>query len=180
MKITYYSFICCFVAACSAAEPPETSAHNESVECEFSFHELNSCGYQSKDREIKVQIETAAIEEDELRLMALSVENNRKKFALNISPDTTLLEGDIGFISFADIDFDSTADLAITTSFGVANLYFDYWVYQPEKAEYVYIGNLPKLMLDPATKTVTTKIKLNAASYEENILIWKDGALIKQ
>jgi len=145
-----------------------------------SFHELDSCGYQSKDREIKVQIETAAIEEDELRLMALSVENNRKKFALNISPDTTLLEGDIGFISFADIDFDSTADLAITTSFGVANLYFDYWVYQPEKAEYVYIGNLPKLRLDSATKTVTTKIKLNAASYEENILIWKDGALIKQ
>ena len=180
MKITHYSFICCFVAACSAAEPPKTSAHNESVECELSFHELDSCGYQSKDREIKVQIKTAVIEEDELGLMSLSVENNCKKFVLNISPDTTLLDGDIGFISFADINFDSTADLAITTSFGVANLYFDYWVYQPEKAEYVYIGNLPKLTLDPATKTVTTKIKLNAASYEENILIWKDGALIKQ
>lgn len=180
MKITYYSFICCFVAACSAAEPPETSARNRSIECEFSFHELDSCGYQSKDTEIKVQIKTAAIEEDELGLMALSVENNRKKFALNISPDTTLLEGDIGFISFADINFDNTADLAITTSFGVANLYFDYWVYQPEKAEYVYIGNMPKLTLDPATKTVTTKIKLNAASYEKNIFIWKGGALIKQ
>lgn len=180
MKITYYSLVCCFVAACSAAEPPKTSAHNQSVECEFSFHELDSCGYQSKDREIKVQIKTAVIEEDELGLMSLSVENNCKKFVLNISPDTTLLDGDIGFISFADINFDSTADLAITTSFGVANLYFDYWVYQPEKAEYVYIGNLPKLTLDPATKTVTTKIKLNAASYEENILIWKDGALIKQ
>lgn len=180
MKITYYSFICCFVAACSAAEPPKTSAHNESVECEFSFHELDSCGYQSKDTEIKVQIKTAAIEEDELGLMALSVENNHKKFTLNISPDTTLLEDDIGFILFADINFDSIADLAITTSFGVANLYFDYWVYQPETAEYIYIGNLPKLMLDPATKTVTTKIKLNAASHEQNIFIWKDDALIKQ
>lgn len=180
MKITYYSLICCFVAACSTAEPQETSAHNQSVECEFLFHELDSCGYQSKDTEVKVQIKTTVIEEDELGLMALSVENNRKKFALNVSPDTTLIDGEIGVISFADINFDNTADLAITTSFGVANLYFDYWVYQPEKVGYVYIGNLPKLMLDPATKTVSTKIKLNAASYEENIFIWNGDVLIKQ
>lgn len=180
MKITYYSLVCCFVAACSAAEPPDAPVSNEAVDCEFSFNDLNSCGYKTKDSEIKVQIETQTIEEDELGLIALNVTNNSKKFQLPILPDTTFIDGDIGFISFADINFDAFPDLAITTSFGVANLYFDYWVYQADKAEYVYVGNLPALMLDPATKTVSTKVKLNAANYEESVFIWKDDALIKK
>lgn len=180
MKITGCLLIFCLGTECNAATVPAPASIEATTECEFSLDHLNSCGYRSKNFEIEVQLETATIDKDELGLLALTVINNRKKFELPISADTSLLEGDMGFISFPDINFDSIPDLAITTSFGVANLYLDYWVYQPEQKNYFYVGNLPQLILDSSTRTITTRVKNNAGSYEESSLIWSNGSLIKR
>ena len=47
-----------------------------------------------------------------------------------------------------DINSDGYNDLFFTTSYGIANYYKDYWLYDSLKQEFVYIGNFPSLKLE--------------------------------
>ena len=42
-----------------------------------------------------------------------------KQHLLSLSPDVSMTPGDIGIVSFTDINFDDVPDLAISASFGV-------------------------------------------------------------
>lgn len=164
-----------FVVACESSEP--ISAFGESpVECEIQFNKLGVCAYKNKT-DIKVKVESEMVADDEKTLKALEVEINKKKILLPITPDTAILEGDIGYISFSDINFDGFPDLSITTSFGVANLYLDYWVYVPYSSTYIHVGNFPHLTLNAKEKTVSATVKINAASYESKTWRWHGVAL---
>lgn len=88
--------------------------------------------------------------------------------------------GDIGIVSFADINFDNVPDIAISTSFGVANQYFDYWTYNPKSGKYTSVGNHPRLNPNPADKTLTANVKLNAAAYQSQKYVWDRDKLIRQ
>ncbi len=59
----------------------------------------------------------------------------------------------------------------MTTSFGLANLYMDYWVFDPVNKQYAYIGNLCELKINSKDKTLSNVVKVNAAEYENNIYV---------
>jgi hypothetical protein len=60
-------------------------------------------------------------------------------------------------------------DLAVSTSFGTANQYLDYWIYDPAAKEYASVGNFPRLVPDPATKTLKADVRMNAASHATQV-----------
>ena len=159
------------LAGCSNASEPV----NEKPNCEFTFHSFEACLYH----DIHVRIDVEPIAEDELRLLFLRVRRGNIEHNLRISSDTTLLDGDKGFISFEDINFDNIPDLAITTSFGVANLYLDYWVFDEETNTYVAVGNHNQFALDPDKKVLSNITKLNASNYEHNLFVWENNRLKK-
>lgn len=68
--------------------------------------------------------------------------------------------------------------LAITTSFGVANLYLDYWVYLPEEEAFEYVGNYPSLTPDEDTQTLESHTRQSADSYDQTTWVWRQGELV--
>ena len=55
------------------------------------------------------------------------------------------------FVIARDFNADRISDLAVMTSQGVANAYFDYWVFRPTADSFAFIGNLPFLAVDSAS-----------------------------
>jgi len=144
--------------------------------CDISFKDNGPCVYNN----IIVNVRADKVTDDEKRLKILDVVNNGKKHTLQIVSQPSMLEGDKGYISFADINFDGYPDIAVTTSFGLANLYLEYWVYEPHIHTYQYIGNYVKFELNFRLKTLSHIIKINAQRYEKNTYYWKDYKLVKQ
>jgi hypothetical protein len=144
--------------------------------CEFELAKLKQCTYQ----DYMVNIQSSAIASDEIVLTSLTVDSKGKKHVLSISADTSLLEGDRGFISFDDINFDGIADIAITTSFGLANLYLDYWVYDKATKTFVKIGNYTQFTRNADTKTLTNQVKGNAASYQKHEYYFNGFKLVRK
>ena len=164
----------CVVSACTNAS--ETSTSQAGKECPISLAKLGPCTHG----DIKVSIVAKNLESDEKLLQQLNVEYKGKTFTLAITKDTSILEGDNGFVLFDDINFDGNTDIAITTSFGVANLYMDYWVYNPADNKFDYVGNYVKFALDSKTKTVSTVVKDGAAKYDKASYSWNGTKLVKQ
>lgn len=162
-------------SACSDATNKIASTTDTEI-CDINFHTTEPCVYKN----IKVKILTSVVESDEKTMQALDVVFKSNKYRLNIIPDTSILDGDRGYISFTDINFDGTPDIAITTSFGLANLYLDYWVYDTSKKQYSYLGNYAKFNLDTKNKTLSNVIKINAAKYENNTYKWQGLSLVKE
>lgn len=148
-------------------------------DCVFKFGEDTDCSVKSKDVDISVKTKTQKISDDEFSLTALEVTNNGKISTLSVTPDTSIFEGDSGYISFTDINFDSFPDIAVSTSFGVTNMYMDYWVYLPDQQKYVSVGNFPKFTVDPANKALSAIVKIDAAKYENNVWKWQESNLVQ-
>lgn len=173
MKHAHLTLAVLLIASCGSAEQPGSN----NINCEFSFDHLEPCVHRIVDEEITVRFNTSVIADDEIALHALEVANNDHLAMLTVTADT-LIAGDVGYISFVDINFDSIPDLALTTSFGTPNLYLDYWVYNPDQKNYVAVGNLPMLTIDSVAKTLTAEVKINAASYEKKTWGWREGELV--
>jgi len=174
MRIFIFSLIFIFSACTDATENKKVTDAVES--CDIFFKNAGPCLY----KEINVEIEVKEIASDEVLLKSLNVINNGKRHSLQIMSETSMLDGDRGYISFSDINFDGVPDIAITTSFGLANLYIDYWVYDSQNHKYRYIGNYSKFELNQKLKTLSNVIKVNAAEYENNTYSWEGYKLIKK
>ena len=59
-------------------------------------------------------------------------------------------------VGITDLNFDGNNDLYFVTSSGVANEYADYWVFDPAKTMFIYLGNYPILRVDAAKKSISS------------------------
>lgn len=174
MRACFLAFILIGTVCADATENKLTT--DAAGLCVISYKNPGPCMY----KDIKVDIEIEEITSDEKLLKSLNIINNDNKHSLQVPSQTSILEGDKGYISFSDINFDGYPDIAITTSFGLANLYLDYWVYDSHHEKYHYIGNHSKFELNHKLKILNNTNKVNAANYENNTYIWKGYNLIRK
>jgi hypothetical protein len=146
------------------------------AECNFDYSNLQVC----TQSDYKVVIQSHRLAVDEIQLQALQANYRGKQQLLDISDDTSMLEGDKGIILFEDINFDGIPDLAVSTSFGLANLYMDYWTFDKEKDQFVKVGNYARFTLHPSDKSLSNTVKTDAATYQENTYTWKSGKLVRK
>jgi len=149
---------------------------NQAAECHFDFHTQAPC----VQGDYKVSIHASPLAADEIQLQALQVDYHGKQQLLSISPDTSLLEGDKSIILFEDINFDGSPDIAISTSFGLANQYMDYWVFDKVSDRFIKVGNHARFTLHPADKTLSNTVKVDAASYQKQVFTWQGDKLVKK
>lgn len=173
MKLFIVMFLS-VISGCSDAADYENSIATSET-CDISFKNSGPCVYKN----ISVKFIVKKISVDEKLLLKLDVEKTGQKFSLDISKDTSFLDGDKGYISFTDINFDSVPDISITTSFGLANLYMDYWVYDVANKNYLYIGNFTKFKINKSNKTLSNVVKISAAKYKNTVYMWK-GLKLKE
>ncbi len=149
---------------------------NGKTECDFDYSNLTSC---TQD-DYKVSIQSHRLAVDEIQLQALQVNYREKQQLLDISADTSMLDGDKGVVLLEDINFDGIPDIAVSTSFGLANLYMDYWVFDKEKDQFAKLGNYTRFTLHPSDKSLSNTVKTDAATYQENTYVWKSGKLVRK
>jgi hypothetical protein len=168
-----------FINACDA-QPKQNQAAASQTECEFSSTQLNTCMYKTSLYDVKISIESEVVSDDEKTIKKITAKVNNVDQSLEVSPDTSILDGDLGYISFADINFDKVPDLALTTSFGTPNLYLDYWVYDSKQKKYISVGNYPKFTINEQKKTLSATIKSNAENYHNIEWHWNNNTLEKK
>lgn len=168
-----------FNTSCTDAAEVQ-SATGSDIECSFQLGTDPVCSYKTDKDAIQVSLATKKISDTEIALVKAHVTFDGKRQTLVVSPDVTMTAGDIGVVSFADINFDNLPDIAISTSFGIANQYFDYWASDAKLKTYKPIGNYPKLSADRANKILTANVKLNAAAYEVQSYSWEKGKLLRR
>jgi len=166
MRLSLLVFVLVFSCYTRAAEEVDV--------CELYFDKEDFCTYKG----ITVKLLTTRISFDEKILNSLVVINQGNKHSLSITKDTFMLEGDKGYIFFQDINFDGYPDIAITTSFGLVNIFLDYWVYSTKNKQYVFVGNFSKLKLNNELKLLSNRIKINAAEYKNNTYTWQGLKLV--
>ena len=171
MKSTLTILIIIF-SGCSQAT--EKNHDLESEICDIYFQITKPCKYKKLVADLVVE----DIASDEKSLKKLNIDYKGEKYKLIISDDVSMLKGDKGYISFEDINFDGVADIALTTSFGLANLYLDYWVYNTDLNKYIYIGNHAKFDINYKNHSLSNTVKVSAAKYDKKTYIWKDFNLI--
>lgn len=154
------------------------SATGSDIECAFQFVTETSCSHKTDKHAIQVSLATKKISDVEIALVQAHVTFDGTQHSLVVSPDVTMTAGDVGVVSFTDMNFDNFPDVAISTSFGVANRYFDYWTYDAKLKTHKPIGNYPKLSANRAKKALTANVKLNAAAYEAQRYAWEQGKLV--
>lgn len=169
---------------CACSEPSRSSESQEANAgrryCEFSFEGLDECRYNLAGNTIEIDLAMGQPSDDERALSALVVKVGDAAQELPLSRNATIIEGDKGYIQFRDINFDGIEDLAVTTSFGAANLYLDYWVYEAEEERFRYLGNFPDLTPHPEDNRLTSETKRSAKSYSRKTWIWQDGELVPE
>lgn len=147
----------------------------QSTHCEISFNALGPCSFNG----VRVKLISEKIAKDEKGIVRLDVQHQGVSLSVKPADRISMLDGDKGYIDFSDINFDGVADLAITSSFGLANLYLEYWVFDNAARQYVYIGNHAVFEIDSENKALKNQIRVNAATYESSIFNWKGKALVK-
>jgi hypothetical protein len=160
---------------CPGLEPGTNSA----IECTFQFSVEPVCSYRAGKVSVDVSLATMKLADDEVALTTANVTFEGRHYALSVSPDVSMLKGDVGIVSFADVNFDGIPDIAVSTSFGVANQYFDYWVYDRKSNGYRSVGNYPKLSANPVDKTLSARVKRSAADYQTLRYFWQGDRLIQ-
>lgn len=170
-----------FTASCGAERPTSEEAPlSKQSECVIGFENNQPCHLELNSKALEIEVVLQDVFEDEKRLDEIIVLTHHKKYSLKIPTETFLMDGDKGHISINDINFDGAPDIAVTTSFRTANLYLDYWVYDPSSESFHYIGNLPSLEIDTSTQSITSTERLNAVDYKKSQWIWQDNTLVKK
>ena len=121
------------------------SSAGSAAECDFGYSNMPSCMFDG----YKVAIQRSRLAVDEIQLKAVLVSYRGKQQRLELSPDTSMLDDDKGVVLFDDINFDGIPDLAISTSFGLANQYMDYWIFDNREGPIIKSRKLCPVYLAP-------------------------------
>ena len=157
--------------------------------CYFTFYRLAPCTIQLEGpittlekqanlQNIAYQFETKDDVHSITSISITSADDWSQEIALNKAIEVT--PGSRGLLLYQDINFDHHPDIALQTSFGLANWYFDYWTYSPESKQFEYVGHFPKLNLDLDKKQLTAKRKVNAKDTEKVTYEWNGKKLIEK
>jgi hypothetical protein len=78
-----------------------------------------------------------------------------------------------------DINFDGYNDLFVVTRAGAANVYADYWVFNPTQHRFDALGNYPVFQLDARRRVLRTDENMGHAGreYVRKVYAFIDGAL---
>lgn len=152
----------------------------ESCNITFAQKQADPCVLSSANKSYKVTVNTQVLAEDEWLILSLTVldKNSSSSLTLKGTNNISAIEGDIITLKLRDINFDGNVDLAMSTSFGVVNQYFDYWINDPVKGGFKYIGNYPDFAVDNEKRTLKATIKENAANYKNKEWQWLDDQLV--
>lgn len=167
--ISIFVFTACTNASDNRVAVPDSNR------CNISFTSLGPCSFKG----VRVEVIAEQLAEDEKEISELKIQQQGRVLSVKPIETISLLNGDKGFVDFSDISFDGVPDLAITSSFGVANLYLEYWVFDTSSGQYRYIGNYAVFDIDEKNKTLKNQVKVNAATYESSVFNWKGQQLIK-
>lgn len=154
-----------------------TNAPLHLKDCYFNSDLSTPCTFSLFNKPASIQIQGVKQSNEEVLLKTVLIQINETKQELSLSEATIMFTGDTGYMIFDDINFDGFPDLGISTSFGIANHYFDYWVFNVEEKKFNKIGNYPRFTLHPEQKTLSYSVKINAAEYQEKSYQWRDGSL---
>lgn len=169
-----------FMVACasSSIDSNISDSNPEPIICEFYFTHADKCSIKTNHKRLEISINTSLISENEVELTDILVQRDGDIISLPVSPDVSFIRGDRGYILIEDINLDQRPDIAVTTSFGVANLYLDYWVFSDNTEQFRHLGNFPRLEVDREEQTLAATVRVNATTYERKIWRWEGQALV--
>ena len=147
--------------------------------CDFDFYRIDECHMTVDQQRLTVSINTMLTSEHERQLTHVVVNNGNDTFTLPFSQSVSIMPGDRGYILVEDINFDKHPDIAVSTSFGVANPYLDYWVTSENAEHFHHIGHFPRLKVDSDTHTLSATVRVNAATYENKKWRWENRELVR-
>lgn len=99
---------------------------------------------------------------------------------LPVSADTTLHEQATGIVFMPDINADGHPDLALMTSYGTPNSYYDYWLFLPRTGKFQFTGNFPKLEKSAEGNYWQADVKLDAVHTEKQCFYWQSEVFIRR
>lgn len=172
-----------FSSACSGApnnteKAPEQFVPTPPERCRVTFSGLGECHTVIDQTPVTIELDRSAPEYGERTLEQLTVTVGEHVQQLPITEHTVMLESDQGYLAFQDINFDGHRDLALTTSFSTANLYLDYWRYDPEQQRFEPVGNYPQLTPVPGKQQLQSTIRHSAERHENTRWHWQGHRLI--
>jgi hypothetical protein len=187
MRAIFSFFLILLFSACSAINESEDNAHHKIIDtsadiksdCVLTVNPVMSCSLSSANGEVQLTVNLDSISDGEWIIKNLKLQGSKSTQILKGSEAITLFEGDSLIVKYRDINFDNRADIAVSTSFGTPNLYFDYWI-NSQKDEYQFLGNYPDFEIDANTQKLTANVKSNAATYRRQIWTWRGTELIEE
>lgn len=177
MKMLSLAVSTALLSACHQTSVGSELGSSLEKHCALTYSGLEDCRTTIDRQAVSIEAVLGEPDSGERALIALSVTVNDEVQDLPVANGITLFEGDRGYVLLQDIDFDGHYDIGVTTSFGVANLYLDYWVYDASEQNFRYVGNFPQLTPKPDEQVLTSTTRVDAASYEHLTWVWKDGDL---
>lgn len=172
------AFIAGAAPAC-AAMGYESGSHIDATMCHFDFQRMEDCHLILNQQPTTIGLTTTAVSEHELQLTHVVLNSGQERITLSLSHSVSIMPGDRGYVLVEDINFDQRPDIGISTSFGVANAYLDYWVTSENAEQFHYVGNFPRLEVDSKTQTLSATVRVSAANYENKRWRWEDQELVQ-
>lgn len=185
-----FIFSVCFVllfSACSSNNQREDNTRDNITdasaeiksECVLTAKSVRSCLLSSTDDEIQITVRLDSVSDGEWVIKNVELQELGNIQLITGSEAVTLFEGDSLVVRFQDINFDNRADVAVSTSFGAPNLYFDYWI-KSQQGEYQFVGNYPDFKIDSNAQQLISNTKSNAETYRRQVWVWRGEELIER
>lgn len=86
-------------------------------------------------------------------------------------------------VHLQDVNFDGQPDLVLTVAQGNVNSQYDYWLYQPQKQQFVRNAQFSKLLggyeiiYNKQQQEITTSARFSCCEYEHTTYAYKGGQL---
>ena len=100
---------------------------------------------------------------------------------LQVSDMEAVLNEDNFFFEAEDINFDDFLDIYLITAMGSANAYADYWIFNPDKNIFKYLGNFPIFTTDAPSEELKTyeRLGFGGMEFKKSTYHFVDEELVK-